>query len=486
MALLKFLGQQLELPVILPRPQNFDKLSVRTCHFTPLTSGCSPLKRDITEYIKSGFINLDKPANCSAQEVASWVKGILDLGKISHSGTLEPKETGCLIVCLERATQLVRSQQWADREYVCVFRLQENLSSEESFKLALDRLKGPQFQRPLLRPYRSFSPALARLKGPQFKRLPWKSAPRSLQVRNVCNLELLEFDAEKNLGVFRVRCEAGTYISALCVHLGILLGVGAQMQELRKVGSGNQTDNDSVTLHDVLDAKFLYDRCQDESYLRRVIQPLEALLVSHKRIIMKDSAVNAICYGAKVMLPGVLRYDDSIEIDEEIVLITTKGEAICLGIALMTSATMSSCDHGAVARVKRAIMERDTYPHSWGLGAKAIEKKKIMGGLLDKYGEPIDKTPADSLDNCPMEASPETPQRRKRQLSEGSVGSTAVEGAGSSPRSSTTVPLERGKKRKKKEAQTAADSPPVLESAKKKKKKEENEESTSSFVSGSD
>ncbi|XP_050726557.1 uncharacterized protein LOC127003676 [Eriocheir sinensis] len=130
------------------------------------------------------------------------------------------------------------SQQRADKEYVCVFRLQENLSSEESFKLAFDRLKGPQFQRPPLRPYRSFSPALARLKGPQFKRPPWKSAPRSLQVRSVCNLELLEFDAEKNLGVFRVRCEAGTYISALCVHLGILLGVGAQMQELRKVGSG--------------------------------------------------------------------------------------------------------------------------------------------------------------------------------------------------------------------------------------------------------
>lgn len=41
--------------------------------------------------------------------------------------------------------------------------------------------------------------------------------------------------------------------------------------------------------------------------------------------------VNAVCYGAKIMLPGVLRYDDSIEMNEEIVIITTKGEAICLG-----------------------------------------------------------------------------------------------------------------------------------------------------------
>lgn len=41
--------------------------------------------------------------------------------------------------------------------------------------------------------------------------------------------------------------------------------------------------------------------------------------------------MNAVCYGAKLMLPGLLRYEDGIEINEEIVAITTKGEAICLG-----------------------------------------------------------------------------------------------------------------------------------------------------------
>ena len=60
-----------------------------------------------------------------------------------------------------------------------------------------------------------------------------------------------------------------------------------------------------VTLHDVLDAQWMLDQTGDESYLRRVIRPMETLLVSHKRIILKDSAVNAVCYGAKVMLPGV-------------------------------------------------------------------------------------------------------------------------------------------------------------------------------------
>merc|ERR1712105_172772 len=104
----------------------------------------------------------------------------------------------------------------------------------------------------------------------------------------------------------------------------------------------------------------------------------EALLTKHKRIIMKDSAVNAICYGAKILLPGVLRYEDGIEMGEEIVVCTTKGEAICLGIAQMTTSTMASCDHGVVAKIKRVVMERDLYPKKWGLGPKATIKKDMI------------------------------------------------------------------------------------------------------------
>jgi len=110
------------------------------------------------------------------------------------------------------------------------------------------------------------------------------------------------------------------------------LGVGGVMTELRRVRSGIQGEKDNmVTMHDVLDAQWLYDNHKDETYLRRVIRPLEGLLVTHKRIIVKDSSVNAICYGAKVMLPGILRFEDGIELNQEIVIITTKGEAIAIG-----------------------------------------------------------------------------------------------------------------------------------------------------------
>ena len=91
--------------------KNYDRLNVRTSHYTPIAQGHSPLKRPLKEYTQYGVINLDKPANPSSHEVVAWIKRILRVEKTGHSGTLDPKVTGCLIVCIDRATRLVKSQQ---------------------------------------------------------------------------------------------------------------------------------------------------------------------------------------------------------------------------------------------------------------------------------------------------------------------------------------------------------------------------------------
>ena len=268
------------------------------------------MNRTIEEYVKSGFLNLDKPVNPSSHEVVAWIKRILRVQKTGHSGTLDPKVSGCLIVCIERATRLVKSQQSAGKEYVGIVRFHNAIENQKKVAQALETLSGALFQRP---------PVIAAVK-------------RVLRVRTIYESKLLEFDSKKNLAAFWVSCEAGTYVRTLCVHMGLLLGTGGIMQELRRVRSGISSENDNmVTMHDLIDAQYAYDHFKDETQLRRVITPLEALLVTHKRIILKDSAVNAVCYGAQILLPGVLRYDDGIEINEQIVIVTTKGEAVALG-----------------------------------------------------------------------------------------------------------------------------------------------------------
>ncbi|XP_075474004.1 H/ACA ribonucleoprotein complex subunit 4-like [Primulina tabacum] len=363
-------------PILL---KNYDKLNIRTGHYTPLPSGYSPLKRPLTEYIKYGILNLDKPANPSSHEVVAWIKRILRVEKTGHSGTLDPKVTGNLIVCIDRATRLVKSQQGAGKEYVCIARLHSKVPEVSKVARALETLTGAVFQRP---------PLISAVK-------------RQLRIRTIYESKLLEYDADRHLVVFWISCEAGTYVRTMCVHLGLLLGVGAHMQELRRVRSGILGEKDNmVTMHDVMDGQWVYDNYRDESYLRRVIMPLEVVLTSYKRLVVKDSAVNAICYGAKLMIPGLLRFENDIEVGEEVVLMTTKGEAIALGIAEMTTAVMATCDHGTVAKIKRVVMDRDTYPRKWGLGPRASMKKKLVAeGKLDKHGKPNEKTPAEWMRN---------------------------------------------------------------------------------------
>jgi H/ACA ribonucleoprotein complex subunit 4 len=353
--------------------KNFDKLNVKTNHFTPLPCGYSPLGRPIDILKKYGVINLDKPSNPSSHEVVAWIKRILKVDKTGHSGTLDPKVTGCLITCINNSTRLVKAQQSAGKEYVAVVKLHGKIDKVKKLEKALETLTGACFQRP---------PLISAVK-------------KELRVRTIYETKLLEYDEKRDMGIFWVSCEAGTYIRTLCVHIGYLLGCGAHMAELRRVRSGAlKEDKSMVTMHDVKDAQWHYEQYGKEEYLRRVIMPLEILLTTYPRIVVKDTSINAVCYGAQLMLPGVLRYESNIECGQEIILISTKGEAVALAIAQMTTSTIATCDHGIVARTKRVIMDRDTYDKKWKLGPFAQKKEEFKkDGKLDKFGRIVDKTP---------------------------------------------------------------------------------------------
>jgi len=321
--------------------------------------------------------------------------------------------------------------------------------------------------------------AVETLTGALFQRPPLISAvKRQLRIRTIYESKLLEYDDKRHLGIVWLSCEAGTYVRTLFVHLGLLVGTGAHMQELRRVRSGVLNEDDNlVTMHDVMDAQHVYDTTKDEKYLRRVVMPLEVLLTNYKRIVVKDSAVNAICYGAKLMMPGLLRFGDDIEVGTEVVLMTTKGEAIAVAHAQMTTAVMASCDHGVVAKIKRVIMERDAYPRRWGLGPMAQRKKSmIKEGRLDKHGKPNDNTPKDFLEGykevngaSPVTASttaPTTPVKKEESPMEIDGGVKTEE-------------KKKKKKEKRKKDKTptkdgnsdAGDTPSKKEKKEKKKKK---------------
>ena len=198
-----------------------------------IPAGHSPLARPLDVLKLYGVICLDKPANPSSHEVVAWIKKILKVEKTGHSGTLDPSVTGILLVCINRATRLVKAQQEQGKEYVCVMKFHGTPPPIAEMERALHHFQGALFQKP---------PTVSAVK-------------KELRVRTIYQSKLLEINADKELAAFWVNCEAGTYIRTLCHHLGLYLGIGGHMFELRRVRSGRIGEDERlVTMHDVLDS----------------------------------------------------------------------------------------------------------------------------------------------------------------------------------------------------------------------------------------
>ncbi len=303
--------------------------------------GFIPNKRPIRELITHGVLNLDKPAGPTSHEVVSWVKKILDLPRAGHGGTLDPKVTGLLPIMLGDATKSVGALMTAGKEYICLMKLHSTVKKTVVKEIAQE-FTGPIYQRP-----------------------PVKSAvKREVRIRNIYYLDIPEINGTKVL--MRVGCEAGTYIRKLCHDMGEALGCGAHMQELRRTRSGPFREDDSlITLFDLKDAMVMYQESDDESELRRVIQPMEAGLVHLPRIIIRDSAVDAICHGASLAAPGVVKVDTGMNTGDMVLVMSLKGEAVALAWSLMDTDAVLEAETGMVADTKRVLMPEGTYPKGW-------------------------------------------------------------------------------------------------------------------------
>ncbi len=201
--------------------------------------------------------------------------------------------------------------------------------------------------------------------GPIYQRPPLKSSvKRVVRVRTIYYIDVLEISGKDVL--MRVGCQAGTYIRKLCHDIGIVLGVGAHMQELRRTRSGPfKEDETLVTLYDLRDAYDTWIEEGDESLLRKVIQPVEAAVKHLPKVVIRDSAVDAICHGADLAAPGVLRLETGIKKNSLIAIMTQKGELVALGQARMTTQEILEAEKGIVAKTIRVIMDRGTYPKMW-------------------------------------------------------------------------------------------------------------------------
>jgi H/ACA ribonucleoprotein complex subunit 4 len=226
------------------------------------------------------------------------------------------------------------------KEYVCVMRTHGE-EDEARVLEALGLFEGEIFQRPPIR----------------------ASVKRRLRTRTIYRIDYLEGDGRNWL--FRVACQSGTYIRKLCFDVGEVLGCGAHMHELRRSRSGPFTEADLVTMYDLVDGLDLWRTEGEEGPLREVIRPMEDALALLPKLWVRDSAVDAVCTGAALAMPGVLRMESGIERGDLLAVLTQKGEGVALMRAEVSSEEMLGAERGLAALPVRVLMPRGTYPRMW-------------------------------------------------------------------------------------------------------------------------
>lgn len=304
--------------------------------------GCNPYERPIEEHISKGVINLDKPSGPSSHEVDSWVKRILHVNKTGHGGTLDPKVTGVLPIGIDSATRVSQLLLPAGKEYVCLMTMHKEMPEDQIYEI-FDQFTGKIYQTP-----------------------PVKSAvKRELRVRTIYYATIYEIKGKDVL--FRIGCEAGTYIRTFCHDIGEALGCGAHMAELRRTRAGpfNERNDDLVNLHDLTDAYHFWVEDGDESYLRNAIKPMEVAAEHLPQIFIKDSAVEAICQGAKLAAGGISMLSKGIKRKDLVAIKSLKGELIASGIALASTEEIMNADSGLVVDTNKVFMQPGVYPMAW-------------------------------------------------------------------------------------------------------------------------
>ncbi|MEZ0247917.1 MAG: RNA-guided pseudouridylation complex pseudouridine synthase subunit Cbf5 [Thermoproteus sp.] len=302
--------------------------------------GKPPDKRTVEEHIRYSLVILDKPRGPSSHETVAWLKKILGVDVAGHSGTLDPNVSGVLPVAVAEGTKALMALSRADKVYIAVAKFHGDVD-EEALRAVLRQFTGEIYQRPPLR----------------------SAVKRQLRTRHVYSLELLELDGR--YAVLRMHVEAGTYARKLIHDIGEVLGVSANMRELRRVAVSCFDEREAVTLQDVADAIYIWKNYGDDTAIRQVLHPIEEIARGIAKIWVKDGAVDAICHGAPLAAPGVVKFEVPFNKGDLVAYFTLKNELVGVGRALVSSEELKSMSKGLVARTDRVLMRPGTYPAVW-------------------------------------------------------------------------------------------------------------------------
>lgn len=222
-------------------------------------------QNDQIRNVVSGVLVVDKPIGLTSHDVVQIIRRGTGIRRAGHTGTLDPRASGVLVILVGPAVRLSEYVSASDKRYQATIRLGSSTDTYDadgtviSPEVASDNISEDQFHEILQQfvgeieqvppPY-----SAVKVKGKKAYEMARKGEPVELEPRkiNVYSLEVLEWAMPEV--VIDVYCSSGTYVRSLANDLGDELGTGAHLIGLRRTKSGRFTLRDAVPLRRLQEA----------------------------------------------------------------------------------------------------------------------------------------------------------------------------------------------------------------------------------------
>ncbi len=321
-----------------------------------------PFPTPVLERIAAGaFLLIDKPRGPSSHQVTAWVRDLLRVDRAGHAGTLDPNVSGLLWVGVGPSLKLIPLVLEFPKRYIGVVALHGSVAPRD-----LERV-------------------IAEFTGPIFQTPPVRSAvKRERRIRTIHRLAVLERGGTRLL--LDVTADSGTYIRSLAVDLGEALGVGGNLEELRRIQTGPFREEASVPLTALADATSEADRDHPELLLA-LLHPMEEVWKEFPSIVLRDAAASAVAHGADLASGGISSLPKPFAKGSSVVLVTRTGALVALGTALVDSSETMGIRHGWVVDSTRVFADPARFPAQWG------RKKSPRESASAPDVPPVERTP---------------------------------------------------------------------------------------------
>ena len=257
-----------------------------------------------------GFLNINKPKGMTSHDVVYFVRKLLGIKQVGHSGTLDPMATGVLVIGVGKATRLFEFLK-EEKEYIATIKFgyeSDTLDIEGECVKKEDYFPEEQSLRKVLKEFigdtEQIPPKYSAIKvgGKKLYEIARKGQEipeiKSRKI-NIKNLNLLNLD--ENKAEIKVICSKGTYVRSLVRDIAQKLGTVAVMSDLKRTKSGMFNIENSIEIGEF---------CEKEDLISCLINPLD--VIDYPKIEINDSELKTVKNGAFIEAPEDFKQNETL------------------------------------------------------------------------------------------------------------------------------------------------------------------------------